>query len=171
MIAPLVITAQPTNQLVLLGTTAAFSVSVTGTAPFSYQWQFNGTNMLHATNALCSIPSVGTNNAGNYSVVITNTAGSATSSSAALTVVVSPKSQTNYASSTATFTVTAYSPESMNYQWQKNGTNLVEGGRLSGTTNSTLTIASVSDADAASYSAVVSDAFRQRDHFQRGIDG
>ena len=124
-----------------------------------YQWRFNGTNLLNATNAIYTIPSVGTNNAGNYSVVVTNAAGSATSSNAALTVVLSPKSQTNYASSTATFTATAFSPESLNYQWQKNGTNLVEGGRLSGTTNSTLTIASVSDADAASYSAVVSDAY------------
>ena len=92
-------------------------------------------------------------------MVITNAAGSATSSNAALTVVLSPKSQTNYASSTATFTATAFSPELLNYQWQKNGTNLVDGGNLSGATNSTLTIASVSDADAASYSAVVSDAF------------
>ena len=46
----------------------------------------------------------------------------------------------------------------MNWQWQKNGTNLVNGGNLSGATNSTLTIANVSDADAAIYSAVVSDA-------------
>jgi hypothetical protein len=114
--------------------------------------------VLNATNALCSIPSVGTNNAGNYAVVVTNSAGSATSSNAALTVVLSPQSQTNYAGSAATFTATAFSPESLNYQWQKDGTNLVEGGRLSGTTNSTLTIASVSDADAANYSAVVSDA-------------
>jgi phage gpG-like protein len=114
--------------------------------------------VLNATNALYSIPSVVTNNAGNYAVVVTNSAGSATSSNAALTVVLSPQSRTNYAGSVATFTATAFSPEWLNYQWQKNGTNLVEGGRLSGTTNSTLTIASVSDADAANYSAVVSDA-------------
>ena len=158
IIDPPVITAQPTNLLVLAGTNAAFGVSLTGPAPFyRYQWRFNGTNLLNATNAIYAIPPVGTNNAGNYSVVITNSLGSATSSNAALTVVLSPKSQANYASSTATFTATAFSPESLNYQWQKNGTNLVEGGRLSGTTNGTLTIASVSDSDAASYRAVVSD--------------
>jgi uncharacterized repeat protein (TIGR03803 family) len=159
VIDPPVITAQPTNLLVLPGTNAAFGVSLNGTAPLRYQWRFNGTNLLNATNAVCTISSVGTNNAGNYSVVISNAAGSATSSNVALTVVLSPRSQTNYASSTATFTATAFSPESLNYQWQKNGTNLVEGGRLSGTTNSTLTIASVLDTDAASYSAVVSDAY------------
>jgi uncharacterized repeat protein (TIGR03803 family) len=159
VIDPPSITTQPTNLLDLPGTNAAFGVSVTGTAPLRYQWRFNGTNLANATNAIYTIPSVATNNAGNYAVVITNAAGAATSSNASLTVVLSPNSRTNYASSTATFTATAFSPESLNYRWQKNGTNLVEGGRLSGTTNSTLTIASVSDADAASYSALVSDAY------------
>ena len=158
VIDPPSITTQPTNLLVLSGTNAAFGVSLTGTAPVRYQWRFNGTNLLNATNAIYTIPSVTTNKAGNYSVVVTNSAGSVTSSNAALTVVVSPKSQTNYASSTPTFTATAFSPESLSYQWKKNGTNLVEDGRISGTTNRTLTIASVLDADAASYSAIVSDA-------------
>jgi hypothetical protein len=159
VIDPPVITAQPANLLVLVGTNVAFGVSATGTAPFRYQWRFNGTNPLNATNAIYSIPSVGTNNAGNYSVVIANAAGSATSSNAVLTVVLSPQSQTNYASSTATFTATAFGSQLLNYQWQKNGTNLVNGGNISGATTSMLTIASVSDADAANYSAVLSDAY------------
>jgi hypothetical protein len=162
VISPPVITMQPANLLVLPGTNAAFRVSLSGSAAFfRYQWQFYGTNLLNATNAFYAIPSVGTNDAGNYCVVVTNVLGSATSSNAALSVVLSPRSQTNYASTTAMFAATAFSPESLNYQWQKNGTNLVEGGRLSGTTNSTLTIASVSDADAdaARYCAVVSDAY------------
>ena len=158
VITPPVITTQPTNLLVLAGTNTAFGVSLTGSAPFGYQWRINGTNLLNATNAIYSIPSVGTNSVGMYTVVITNAAGGATSSNAALTVVLSPKSRTNYASSTATFTAAAFSPELLRYQWRKNGTNLVEGGGLSGTTNSTLTITSVSDVDAANYSAVVSDA-------------
>jgi uncharacterized repeat protein (TIGR03803 family) len=159
VINPPAITAQPTNLLVLPGTNATFGVSLSGTAPFRYQWRFNGTNLLNATNAIYTIPSVGTNKAGNYAVIITNAAGTATSSNAVLAVVLSPESRTNHAGSTATFTATAFSPELLNYQWQKNGTNLVEGGRLSGTTNSTLTIASVLDADAASYNAVVRDAY------------
>jgi uncharacterized repeat protein (TIGR03803 family) len=160
VIYPPVITVQPTNLLVLAGTKVAFGATLTGSAPFfRYQWRFNGTNLLNATNAIYTINSVGTNNAGNYFVVVTNAAGTATSSNAKLTVVLSPRSQTNYAGSTATLTAAAFSPESLNYQWQKNDTNLVDGGRLSGTTNSTLTIASVSDADAASYSAVMSDAY------------
>jgi uncharacterized repeat protein (TIGR03803 family) len=159
VIDPPIITAQPSSLVVLPGTNAAFGVSLTGSAPFfRYQWKLNGTNILNATSASYAVPSVGTNHAGNYSVVVTNAAGVAVSSNAALNVVLSPKSQTNYASSTATLIVTTFGPESLNWQWQKNGTNLVNGGNLSGATNSTLTIASVSDADAANYSAVVSNA-------------
>ena len=149
---------QPTSQSVLLGSSSSFTVSVDGTPPFQYQWLFNGTNLLSATNAIYTITSVGTNHAGNYSLVVTNAVGIATSSNAALTVVVSPQSQTNYASSSATFSAPVFGPYLVNYQWQKSGTNLVDGGNLSGTTNSTLTIANVLDADAANYSAVVSNA-------------
>jgi hypothetical protein len=44
------------------------------------------------------------------------------------------------------------------YQWQKNGTNLSNGGNLSGVTTSTLTIKGISVCDAGSYSAIVSNA-------------
>ena len=154
-----IITAQPTNLIVLAGTNVAFADTVTGTLPLHYQWLLNSTNLLNATNAVYTISSVGTNNCGNYSVVITNAAGSVTSSNAALTVILSPTNQTNYASSTAAFVVTAISPAFLNYQWQKNGTILTNGGNISGATNSTLVIATVSDSDAASYTAVVSDAY------------
>jgi sugar lactone lactonase YvrE len=40
-----VITQQPTNQTVLVGSSVVFSVAVSGSGPFTYQWQFNGTNL------------------------------------------------------------------------------------------------------------------------------
>ena len=159
VVDPPVITAQPTNMLVPPGMNAVFAPSLTGSASsFCYQWLFNGTNILNATNAVYTIPSVLTNNAGYYSLIVTNQAGTATSSNAALTVVLSPQSQTNNAGNTATFTATAFSPESLNFQWQKNGTSLINGGKYSGAATSTLIIANVSDTEAAVYSAVVSDA-------------
>ena len=81
---------QPSSQSVMLGSSASFSVSVSGTPPFHYQWQFNGINLLNATNAVYSIRAVGATNTGNYSVVVTNSAGSVTSSDALLTVIVPP---------------------------------------------------------------------------------
>ena len=118
---------------------------------------------IRKVNTVSSLPSlilnnVATTNAGNYSIIITSSSGSVTSFLAALTVVLSPASRTNGASSTASFTTTAFSPESLNFQWQKNRTNLTDGGNISGSTNSTLTVANVQDADAATYSAIVSDA-------------
>ena len=43
--APPVISAQPTNQMTLVGQSVAFGLTVSGTGPFSYQWQLNGTNV------------------------------------------------------------------------------------------------------------------------------
>ena len=42
---PPTITTQPTNQIIMAGATATFNVEVSGTEPFTYQWQLNGTNL------------------------------------------------------------------------------------------------------------------------------
>jgi uncharacterized repeat protein (TIGR03803 family) len=78
-----------------------------------------------------------------------------------LTISVQPQSQTNYAGTTVTFLANAIGPNPisnpLSYQWQKNGTNLVNGGNISGATNNTLTIKDISDSDAADYSLIVSN--------------
>jgi len=48
--------AQPASQSVTVGQAATFSVSVTGTAPFTYQWQKNNANLSNATSASYSTP-------------------------------------------------------------------------------------------------------------------
>jgi subtilase family serine protease len=87
---PPVILVQPTNQTVFLGVTVNFSVTASGTLPLSYQWNFNGTNISGATNTNLTLTNVQLNQAGNYTVIITNTWGSVTSSVATLTVAPSP---------------------------------------------------------------------------------
>ena len=82
-----VITTQPQSQTVLFGTNVTFTVAATGSGPLAYQWCFNGTNIAGAIATNCSIANVQLTNAGNYTVVITNAAGSVTSSVAMLTVV------------------------------------------------------------------------------------
>jgi hypothetical protein len=81
---------QPLSQSVMLGSSASFSVSVSGTPPFSYQWRFNGSSLLNATNAVYAIQAVAATDTGNYSVIVTNLAGSVTSSNALLTVIFPP---------------------------------------------------------------------------------
>ena len=100
---PPTITAQPTNQAVLVGGTAPFSVSASGTGPLSYQWAFNGSNIDGATSATLTLGNVQLTNAGNYSVVVTNTSGSILSSNALLTVNPAPANVP---------VITAFSPQS-----------------------------------------------------------
>jgi uncharacterized repeat protein (TIGR03803 family) len=69
-----------------------------------------------------------------------------------------PQSQTNNAGATVTFLVSATSLNPMGFQWQKNGTNLVDGGNLSGSTTNALTITGLSGSDTASYSVIVSNS-------------
>jgi glucose/arabinose dehydrogenase/regulation of enolase protein 1 (concanavalin A-like superfamily) len=80
------ITDQPDNVTVFAGQSASFQVSATGTAPLSYQWRKNNVNIPGATSSTYTITNVQASDAGNYSVVVSNSAGSATSQNATLTV-------------------------------------------------------------------------------------
>ena len=63
-----------------------FSVTATGSPPLSYQWNFNGTNIVGATNTTLMLTNVQASQAGNYQVLVTNLFGSLLSSNAVLTV-------------------------------------------------------------------------------------
>ncbi len=69
---PPLITVPPSNQVVALGQTAVFTVTATGFAPLSYQWQFNGTNLPGKTASTLTIGNVQTNNVGSYMVIVSN---------------------------------------------------------------------------------------------------
>lgn len=79
------ITTQPASQTMLLGRTATFSVTASGTAPLIYQWYENGSAISGANSASFTTPVVtAADNNTTYSVTISNTAGSITSSTATL---------------------------------------------------------------------------------------
>src|SRR5678816_2986350 len=63
------ITQQPQGRSVLEGSNFTFSVTASGTAPLSYQWRFNGTNLASATSAQLAFTPVALSNAGLYQVV------------------------------------------------------------------------------------------------------
>jgi uncharacterized repeat protein (TIGR03803 family) len=84
--APIIV-LQPANQTSLPDGIVEFAVQALGNVPMSYQWWFNSTNMTGATNATLIMTGITTNQAGNYSVVVSNTAGFATSSNATLSVI------------------------------------------------------------------------------------
>jgi len=84
---PVSITAQPANQTVTVGQTATFSVAASGTPPLTYQWQKNGANISGASAASYPTPpTAATDSGAKFDVVVSNYAGSVTSSMATLTV-------------------------------------------------------------------------------------
>ena len=76
------------------------------------------------------------------------------------TILTQPLPEMVYAGVTAQFTVSASvnGAPPLTYQWQRAGTNLVDGGNISGSTNATLFVSNASAADAANYAVVVRNA-------------
>lgn len=86
VLVPPTITRQPTNQSVSLGANITFSALAAGTAPRYFQWRFNETNLPGKTSTSLVLTNLQPTNAGGYTVVVTNVAGSVTSLVATLTV-------------------------------------------------------------------------------------
>jgi autotransporter-associated beta strand protein len=98
VIVPPAITFPPQNASATVGGSATFNVTATGTLPLAYQWYFNGTTnpISGATASTYTLNNVQNTNAGSYLVIVTNAAGKATNSPAAvLTVTTGICSQTN----------------------------------------------------------------------------
>src|SRR5919109_384593 len=122
------IMTEPSSETVAAGQTATFTVTANGGGPLSYQWLKNGTDISGATAASYTTPSTESSDDGSeYSVVVSNSAGSVTSSIATLTVgavavaptiTKEPANQTVTAGQTAAFTVTATGTAPLGYQWQ-----------------------------------------------------
>jgi hypothetical protein len=81
-----VITLQPASRTNIVGSTASFGVAASGDLPITYQWFLNGNTISGGTAYGYSRTNVQAVDAGNYSVVISNSFGSVTSLIATLTV-------------------------------------------------------------------------------------
>ena len=84
---PPTITAQPQSQTVQAGSYVAFTVGLSGTPPFTYQWRRDGTAMPGATNASYVLLSAQPGDTADYSVVVDNTTHQPVTSSNATLVV------------------------------------------------------------------------------------
>lgn len=143
------ITAPPQNQTICDGGSVELSVTHTPLTPTpTYEWfkdnlsQGNNNSVFTATEA------------GTYKVSITNSCGTVTSQEAIITVdndftiTKQPTPKTVCEGSAVTFTVET-SNSDVSYQWRKDGVN------IAGATSPTLTLNSVTSADAAQYSCLV----------------
>ncbi|MSU53564.1 MAG: hypothetical protein EXS41_09275 [Opitutaceae bacterium] len=81
------ITTQLSSSTVISGGAASFSVVATGTSPLAYQWKKDGSSISGATSSTYTIASTKTADAGSYTVVVTNSAGSVTSNSTVLKII------------------------------------------------------------------------------------
>lgn len=141
---PPAITTQPTGTTVTAGASVSFTVVATGTPAPTYQWQKSGVNIAGATSATYTITSTTLADAGAYTVVVTNAAGTVTSAAAALTVnappaiTIQPANQSVVVGQTATFSVTATGNPAPTYQWRKGGVTIAGATGSSYTTSVTV---------------------------------
>lgn len=155
-----VFTQQPFTQQIYTGQNIILYASVAGAAPLSYQWQFNGANIVGATNAMLILPNAQAANAGSYSLVVSNGFGTATSSSVSLTVPVSgpiilrqPVNLSSLIFSNVTLSVNASGSWPLTFQWQLNGTN------LNNATNSSLSLPNLQLSNEGAYDVIVTNAY------------
>ena len=86
ILVPPVIVSQPQTTNGFAGVNLTLSVAAGGSLPLSCQWRLNGTNLVSATNATLTLTNLQFGQTGDYSVQVTNSAGSVVSSNATLTV-------------------------------------------------------------------------------------
>jgi beta-galactosidase len=151
----------PVSTAVTAGQPAMFAVTATGTAPLTFQWLKNGTPISGATSSSYATPATtSADNNSIFTVTVTNSLGSVTSSAATLTVdaaaavaiITQPLSQTAYVGQTAQLSVAATGSPVLTYQWQRNGA------AIAGATDSTYTTPVLAAGDSgASFAVVVSN--------------
>ncbi len=165
------IISQPQGGLIrTVGSNVTFSVSALGAPPLSYRWRLNGTNLENtvgrisgAANSVLTVSNLVTADSGSYDVVVTNVYAAVTSQVATLGVFIpvgiSVPSQTNAVilGSNAVLTVALSGSEPLSYQWQQNGTNLSNGGRISGATGNPLRITAATTNDAGVYTVSITN--------------
>jgi hypothetical protein len=169
--APVIIT-NPDSKTAAIGETLSFSGSATALPEPSYRWQKDGVDLANVgnvqgadTNTL-TLYGVAATDGGKYTLVATNTVGTATSQPATLVVkdvqaplfTSQPANQTANVGSVAFFTTKVSAFPAPTYQWRKNGVNLVNGGKIQGATKPTLSISNLAASDAGTYSVVVTNA-------------
>lgn len=153
------IASPPQNKVVAVGGTVTFNVTAYGTGPLRYQWRFNTNNIFGATNASLTFSNVLPAKAGNYSVVVTDDAGSVISQAAILRVPIAPvitlqpQSQTVFVGDTVTFTVRVLGTPPFGYRWRRGTTTVVQFGQ--GTTSLTITNVQLSQTN---YSVIITNA-------------
>ena len=158
------IAVQPTSRTVAAGAETVFTVTATGSPNLTYQW-YLGSNALTdvgthfgSTTATLTLIDPQASDAGSYSVIVTNSVNTATSTPATLgvtpagpTITTQPSGQSANVGGSATFTVAAAGSEPLTYQWFVGSTP------ITGAVGPSLALNNVQTTDAGSYSVTVTN--------------
>jgi hypothetical protein len=154
-----------TNLITLFTNSSGVVTNRTTNSIPAYTNLLNKANFSGVNSENLSITNIQTNDAGNYQVVIFYGGPPIDISNILLDVetppviVTPPTDQTNVIDTTATFTVSALGQSPLHYQWQFNGTNLINGTHVSGVTTNTLTLSDITTNEAGTYDVIVTNAF------------
>jgi alpha-tubulin suppressor-like RCC1 family protein len=148
------------NEFAYSGTRAViFKANAFGAFPLSYQWQFQGNNILGANASWLLFTNVQVENSGNYTVLVSNAYGMA-SNAVPLEVVDSPPIIRQQPESLQlplgndfTFSVDATGSQPISYQWQFNGADII------GATDSSLTVFNAQTLDLGFYNVAISNGY------------
>jgi len=157
-VLPLEITNQPVS-LVLTnsGITVTLRAAVEGPGPLYYQWLFNGIARDGATNAWLTLTNIQPGDVGGYSLAVSNQLGGTISTVSQVGVVPIlltswPSNANLFRGATISLKVAAQSSQPINYQWQCNGTNLLDA------TADTLVLTNLQWAQSGAYSVILSNS-------------
>jgi hypothetical protein len=148
-VAPAIAT-QPTGLVVNVGQTATLAVAASGSGPLAFQWRRNGVPIAGANGPILTIGAVSIGDAGQYSVVISNSAGQATSADAGLVVTpvpgtpvisASPANLSALVGQAATFAAAVTGNPAPQCQWTRNGLAIGGAVNCASYTTPTLTLA------------------------------
>ncbi len=151
-------TLQPVGASNSVGTSRTFTALANGSQPIAYQWQQNNTNIPGATQTSLLLANLAPGNAGSYTVIATNSAGSCTSAVAPLTVFQTPAITTPLTnvvtdiSNTVLLSVAAQGSATLHYCWRFNGALLAE-------TSSVLTLTNLQTSQSGYYQVTVTNQY------------
>ena len=153
------ISTQPLSRTVTRGSTATFTVGVSGTGPFFFQWRHDGTNIPGAVSTSLGVANARTTDQGIYDVLVSDGLTTIPSFGAALFVnsppfiTAEPLSQILPPGTNVTLSLVFEGSGPLAFQWRRNGVV------LPGATEPTLTLTNLSAAQAGAYSVTISNVF------------
>ncbi|HEY5908981.1 MAG TPA: LamG-like jellyroll fold domain-containing protein [Verrucomicrobiae bacterium] len=143
------------------GYNITMTASVAGIPPFAYQWYKNGSSLSGKTSTTLNIASAATTDSGNYTFVVTNAYGAATSAVQVLAVSASPPTVlaqttpdvTRAIGGWVTYSVTAGGSSPISYQWNHGAS------AIAGATTSVLRLTNLQLADAGAYNVTLTNPY------------